>query len=183
VRWLLRKAGRVKGTVNHLVARRKLGIIAPPILNPCIRKLLAQKISHFLETGSQGTALYPVFAVELSDHKLAVGHDAQDSNLEPSARAKSGNQRLVLRLVTSPRTDKLSASFEEIAVGIEHPICDCGGSGISPSPRVCEKHCRANIVGDRATVITKRRFSHMGSPPKVGHSPIFKAQQNKKTPR
>src|SRR5688572_13047121 len=72
-RWLLRIASRVKYTVHHLVARRKLGIIAPPMLDSCVHKLLPQKIAHLFETRSQRTALYPIFAVELPDHKLAVG--------------------------------------------------------------------------------------------------------------
>jgi hypothetical protein len=179
MRWLLRKASRVKHSVHHLVARRELGIIAPPMFHSCVRKLVPQKIACLLETGSQGTALHPIFAVELPDHKLAVGHDAQDSNLKPSTRAKSDNKRFVLRLVTSPCPDKLSMGFEEIAVAIEHPICDRGGSGIASGPRVCGKHCRANIVGTYAMGI-KRRSSHTRSPPKVGRSPLFQGAAKEK---
>jgi hypothetical protein len=184
VRWLLQKTSSVKDIVHHLVARRKLGMIAPPMLHSYIRKLRPEKSAHLLETGSQGTAPYPIFAVELSDHKLAVGHDAQNSDLKPSARPKSSNQRFVLRLVTSLCTDKLSASFEEIPVGIEHPKCDRSGPGIAPSARVCEKHRGANVVGDHATVITNRWSAHTVSPPRVGRAQTFRREvKQKKAPR
>jgi hypothetical protein len=97
---------------------------------------LGDFLLRLLEEGPQAWALDLVLALDLLDHQLGVGDDAQAPVSVAEGKVERGEQAGVLGEVVGLDAEELGKFGEDVAVGVLDEGAEAGGAGIAAGAAV-----------------------------------------------